>query len=277
MAKLDDKYINTIATSSYPPEYFGKVKKKHETMMEMDELRERIRMTEMLDTAKDLGCQPIKLDDSFTGGYVGTEYHIVGGRQNSGFSTLSQREFDRLSSRLDSNILSLENGSTISIIDTDGSLLTRKTVIYSNGVFVDSSFHKEEKEMTKIERRIEELEQSIVNNKSKLEELRIVDKYSDMAMEISSQLSLINSEKKLLKGYETLDNMEIGNVIINNETVIVISIHDTKAISKLSDDDEFNFLAGFFLCLTKLGNAINTDWYDYSIHAALEDIELGNL
>lgn len=137
--------------------------------------------------------------------------------------------------------------------------------------------NKEEKEMTKIENRIGELEQSIENNKLKLEELKIANKHANVSLKIYGMKLLINEEIELLKGYEALDDMEIGNVIVNDETVIVISLDGAKAISKLSDGDEFNFLAGFFLCLTKLGSAIDTDWYDYAIHVALEDIGLGNL
>jgi hypothetical protein len=133
---------------------------------------------------------------------------------------------------------------------------------------------------TKIEKKIEELELKLDKIKDKLHYLKQADKFADfeeLPMLVSDLLVEENKTLKLLEGYETLDNMYVSNVILNDDVVITIALNGEKAISKPENDDEFNFETAFFMNLVKLKDNVDTHWYEYSIHAAIEDIKNGGL
>ena len=130
---------------------------------------------------------------------------------------------------------------------------------------------------TKIQQKLELINNEVSKKHNYLHELEVANKHADVSDKILKVKSDINCLEKLYAGYDILDDMDIANVIVNNNHVIVEHYDGSKAVSKPDENDEFNFLAGFFMNLVKLGSKIYIDGYDYKCHVALTDIENGGL
>lgn len=149
-----------------------------------------------------------------------------------------------------------------------------------DGIF-ETEFKRERKKMKKelkIDKKVEDLVDELTGLEKDLEELIGANNHIDVSDKIERVEKLIDGVEELIEGYNTLINMNVGNVIISNERVITLTrIWEEKAISKPEAGDDFNFEMAFFMNLTKLGTWVNTDAYNYSVQKAIVDIKNGGL